>query len=82
MPLDQFPSPEALWARYCAAKGYTAFQIIWRLWKVGAKKRILVLVDSTSPLLSVSTVVRSSWTRCPHPAPPPPPTTTTAAPCT
>jgi type I restriction enzyme R subunit len=100
LPLDQFPSPEDLWARYCAAKGltppqisiasqdyyddgsgktpryyqliainrtveaiargenrillvmatgtgktYTAFQIIWRLWKAGAKKRILFLVD-------------------------------------
>ena len=100
IPLDQFPSPEDLWARYCAAKGYTgeqeavttqgyyddgsgkapryyqtvainrtvdaiargenrillvmatgtgktytAFQIIWRLWKSGAKKRILFLVD-------------------------------------
>ena len=100
IPLDQFPSPEDLWARYRAAKGfsaaqeaittqdyyedgsgktphyyqliainrtveaiargekrillvmatgtgktYTAFQIIWRLWKSGAKKRILFLVD-------------------------------------
>lgn len=100
IPLDQFPSPEELWARYTAAKGfnsrqlavttqdyyddgsrkspryyqriainrtvdaiargenrillvmatgtgktYTAFQIIWRLWKSGAKKRILFLVD-------------------------------------
>lgn len=100
IPLDQFPSPEELWQRYCAAKGYsseqetiatepyyddgsgkapryyqlnainrtveaiargdnrillvmatgtgktyTAFQIIWRLWKSGAKKRILFLVD-------------------------------------
>lgn len=100
IPLDQFPSPEALWSRLCAAKGltppqiavatqdyyddgsrkspryyqliainrtveaiargenrlllvmatgtgktYTAFQIIWRLWKSGAKKRILFLVD-------------------------------------
>jgi type I restriction enzyme R subunit len=100
IPLDQFPSPEELWFRYCAAKGwseeqrrvttqdyyddgsrkspryyqliainrtveaiargedrillvmatgtgktYTAFQIIWRLWKSGAKKRILFLVD-------------------------------------
>ncbi len=99
-PLDQFPTPDELWARYCAAKGwtegqckvttqdyyddgsrkspryyqliainrtveaiargenrillvmatgtgktYTAFQIIWRLWKAGAKKRILFLVD-------------------------------------
>lgn len=98
--LDEFPSPEDLWARYRAAKGYTAaqeavttqdyyddssgkvphyyqliainrtveaiargenrillvmatgtgktytaFQIIWRLWKAGAKKRILFLVD-------------------------------------
>lgn len=98
--LDQFPSPEELWSRYSAAKGYdskqaavntqdyyedgskkktryyqriainrtvdaiargknrillvmatgtgktyTAFQIIWRLWKSGAKKRILFLVD-------------------------------------
>jgi type I restriction enzyme, R subunit len=98
--LDQFPSPEELWSRYCTAKGlsaaarsvatesyyddgspkgpryyqliainrtveaiargekrillvmatgtgktYTAFQIIWRLWKAGAKKRILFLVD-------------------------------------
>ena len=100
IPLDQFPSPEELWARYRAAKGYTpeqetvatqdyyeygsqkrpryyqlvainrtvdaiargenrillvmatgtgktytAFQIIWRLWKSKAKKRILFLVD-------------------------------------
>ena len=100
IPLDQFPSPEDLWARYRSAKGltdtqasvthqdyyddgsgkkpryyqlvainrtveaiarggnrillvmatgtgktYTAFQIIWRLWKSGAKKRILFLVD-------------------------------------
>jgi type I restriction enzyme R subunit len=100
IPLDQFPSPEELWARYRAAKAYTeaqetvatqdyfddgsrkapryyqtiainrtveaiargenrvllvmatgtgktytAFQIIWRLWKSGAKKRILFLVD-------------------------------------
>ncbi len=99
-PLDQFPSPEALWARCRATKGYTvaqeivttqdyyedgsgktpryyqviainrtveaiirgenrillvmatgtgktytAFQIIWRLWKSGAQKRILFLVD-------------------------------------
>ncbi|MCX6915531.1 MAG: DEAD/DEAH box helicase family protein [Verrucomicrobia bacterium] len=98
--LDQFPTPEELWARYCKAKGYTAdqkavatqdyyedgsqkipryyqiiainrtvdaiargltrillvmatgtgktytaFQIIWRLWKSGTKKRILFLVD-------------------------------------
>ena len=26
-------------------KTFTAFQIIWRLWKSGAKKRILFLVD-------------------------------------
>jgi type I restriction enzyme, R subunit len=100
IPLDQFPAPEELWARYRAAKGYTpeqeavvtqdyyeggsqktpryyqliainrtvdaiargenrillvmatgtgktytAFQIIWRLWKSKAKKRILFLVD-------------------------------------
>ena len=100
IPLDQFPSPENLWARFRSAKGYsaaqevvttqdyyddgsgkapryyqhiainrtvdaiargenrillvmatgtgktyTAFQIIWRLWKSGAKKRILFLVD-------------------------------------
>jgi type I restriction enzyme R subunit len=100
LPLDQFPTPEELWSRYRAAKGYTseqeavatqdyyydgsrktpryyqhiainrtvdaiargenrillvmatgtgktytAFQIIWRLWKAGAKKRILFLVD-------------------------------------
>ena len=100
IPLNQFPTPEELWSRYCAAKGwtedqqkvttqdyyddgsgkspryyqliainrtveaiargenrillvmatgtgktYTAFQIIWRLWKSGAKKRILFLVD-------------------------------------
>ncbi|MCS6245725.1 MAG: DEAD/DEAH box helicase family protein [Opitutus sp.] len=100
IPLNQFPSPEQLWTRYRAAKGYsadqtaiatqdyyddgsrkslryyqlvainrtvdaiargekrillvmatgtgktyTAFQIIWRLWKSGAKKRILFLVD-------------------------------------
>ena len=100
IPLDQFPTPDELWNRYCAAKGlnakqiavttqeyyddgsqktpryyqliainrtveaiargenrillvmatgtgktYTAFQIIWRLWKAGTKKRILFLVD-------------------------------------
>lgn len=100
IPLDQFPTPDELWSRYCAAKNlspeqqltttqdyyddgsgktpryyqqiainrtinaiaqgqdrillvmatgtgktYTAFQIIWRLWKSGAKKRILFLVD-------------------------------------
>lgn len=100
IPLDQFPSPEELWSRYCTAKNltpqqiavttqdyyddgskkspryyqliainrtveaiargdkrillvmatgtgktYTAFQIIWRLWKSGLKKRILFLVD-------------------------------------
>ena len=97
LALDEFPSPAALWARYCAWKGwspavrqvtesdyapsktpryyqlaainrtvaaiaqghkrvllvmatgtgktYTAFQIIWRLWKSGAKKRILYLAD-------------------------------------
>lgn len=100
IPLDQFPSPDELWARYRTAKGFsetqeavatepyyddgsgkkpryyqwvavnrtveaiargeqrillvmatgtgktlTAFQIIWRLWKSGAKKRILFLVD-------------------------------------
>jgi type I restriction enzyme R subunit len=100
IPLDQFPTPDELWNRYCVAKGlnqeqsavttqdyfddgsrkspryyqliainrtveaiargenrillvmatgtgktYTAFQIIWRLWKSGAKKRILFLVD-------------------------------------
>lgn len=28
-----------------SGKTYTAFQIIWRLWKSGAKKRILFLVD-------------------------------------
>ncbi len=100
IPLDQFPTPAELWARYCKAKGlvaegqavavqdyfddgsgktpryyqriainrtveaiargasrillvmatgtgktYAAFQIIWRLWRSGAKKRILFLVD-------------------------------------
>ena len=100
LTLDDFPSPEALWARYRAWKGltseveaivlqdyfddgsgktpryyqvnainaaieaiakgrdrillvmatgtgktYTAFQIIWRLWKAGRKKRILFLAD-------------------------------------
>jgi type I restriction enzyme R subunit len=100
IPLDRFPTPDELWSRYCAAKGwtaaqqkvttqdyyddgsrkapryyqliainrtveaiargekrillvmatgtgktYTAFQIIWRLWKSGAKKRLLFLVD-------------------------------------
>ena len=100
IPMEGFPSPDELWARYSAAKGmssgsksissqdyyddgsgkspryyqltainrtveaiangqgrvllvmatgtgktYTAFQIIWRLWKSGAKKRILFLVD-------------------------------------
>ncbi|MFN5273048.1 MAG: EcoAI/FtnUII family type I restriction enzme subunit R [Planctomycetota bacterium] len=100
IPLDQFPTPDELWNRYCIAQGltdqqktvvtqdyyddgsqkspryyqriainrtvdaiargddrillvmatgtgktYTAFQIIWRLWKAGTKKRILFLVD-------------------------------------
>jgi type I restriction enzyme, R subunit len=100
LALDEFPSPEELWARYRAWKGlsgaaavlalqdyyddgsgkapryyqinavnaaieaiakgqnrvllvmatgtgktYTAFQIIWRLWKAGQKKRILFLAD-------------------------------------
>ncbi|MBF0268789.1 MAG: DEAD/DEAH box helicase family protein [Alphaproteobacteria bacterium] len=100
LPLDAFPSPNDLWARYRAWKGlspeaeqtvlqdyyddgsgktpryyqinainaaieaiakgqdrillvmatgtgktYTAFQIIWRLWKAGRKKRILFLAD-------------------------------------
>jgi type I restriction enzyme R subunit len=100
IPLDRFPSPAALWQRYCAWKGldepttrvvtqdyhsdasgkapryyqlvainraieaiargqnrillvmatgtgktFTAFQIIWRLWKSGTKKRILFLAD-------------------------------------
>jgi type I restriction enzyme R subunit len=100
LSMDEFPSPEELWRRYCDWKGitpeqvpvvtqdyfsdgsgkspryyqvnainrvteavarrqdrillvmatgtgktYTAFQIIWRLWKAGAKKRILFLAD-------------------------------------
>lgn len=100
LPLDAFPSPDDLWARFRAWKGltadaeqiilqdyyddgsgkapryyqvnainaaveaiakgqqrvllvmatgtgktYTAFQIIWRLWKAGRKKRILFLAD-------------------------------------
>ena len=97
LTLQEFPSPQELWNRYCAWKGwsaeesrvagfdyapnktpryyqlnavnraveaiaagqdrvllvmatgtgktYTAFQIIWRLWKSGAKKRILFLAD-------------------------------------
>ncbi|MBB4636566.1 EcoAI/FtnUII family type I restriction enzme subunit R [Longimicrobium terrae] len=100
LSLDEFPSPDELWARYCAWKGlegegarlvlqpyhaeaggkalryyqvaavtralraigrgqrrvllvmatgtgktYTAFQIIWKLWKSRARKRILFLVD-------------------------------------
>jgi type I restriction enzyme, R subunit len=100
LTLDEFPSPQELWARYCEWKGlttdeqkvvlqdyfddgsgkapryyqmnavnaaveaiakgqnrillvmatgtgktYTAFQIIWRLWKAGRKKRILFLAD-------------------------------------
>jgi type I restriction enzyme, R subunit len=100
LPLDQFPTPDELWARYRAWKGITpasesvvtqdyyadgsgkepryyqvnainrvveaivrgqnrvllvmatgtgktltAFQIIWRLWKAGVKKRILFLAD-------------------------------------
>ena len=95
--MDEFPSPQELWDRYCTWKGiandrrvvleqpwkagkepryyqvnavnatleavargqnrallvmatgtgktFTAFQIIWRLWKSGAKKRILFLAD-------------------------------------
>ena len=97
LTLEEFPSPQELWRRYCTWKGwsdeesrvagfdyapnktpryyqfnavnraveaitagqnrvllvmatgtgktYTAFQIIWRLWKSGAKKRILFLAD-------------------------------------
>ncbi|MDN5250491.1 DEAD/DEAH box helicase family protein [Betaproteobacteria bacterium LSUCC0117] len=97
LTLEEFPSPQELWSRYCAWKGwseevsqiaafdyspsktpryyqlnainrtveaiangqnrvllvmatgtgktYTAFQIIWRLWKSKAKKRILFLAD-------------------------------------
>jgi type I restriction enzyme R subunit len=100
LALDEFPSPEQLWRRYCQYKGigqaaqsiieqpyyddgggrtpryyqtvainrtveaiargqnrlllvmatgtgktFTAFQIIWRLWKAGEKKRILFLAD-------------------------------------
>ncbi len=97
LAMDAFPSPEQLWEKLCAHKGwsieaaavnaqpyqsdkkpryyqltainrtveaisrgqqrallvmatgtgktYTAFQIIWRLWKSGAKKRILFLAD-------------------------------------
>jgi type I restriction enzyme R subunit len=100
LTLDEFPSPDTLWARYCQWKGldnaaqqtveqpyyddgsgrtpryyqanainrtveatargqdrillvmatgtgktYTAFQIIWRLWKARQKKRILFLAD-------------------------------------
>jgi len=97
LTLDEFPSPQDLWDRYCAWKGwsddvrrvaafdyspsktpryyqlnainrtveaiasgqnrallvmatgtgktYTAFQIIWRLWKSKTKKRILFLAD-------------------------------------
>ena len=30
-------------------KTYTAFQIIWRLWKAKAKKRILFLADRKGP---------------------------------
>lgn len=97
LALEEFPSPEQLWSRFCVWKGwsddvrkvtesdyapsktpryyqlnainrtveaiargqkrallvmatgtgktYTAFQIIWRLWKSGARKRILFLAD-------------------------------------
>jgi type I restriction enzyme R subunit len=100
LPLNAFPTPQALWERYCQWKGiagqkeaiitqeyyvdetgkmpryyqqtainrtveaiangqnrillvmatgtgktYTAFQIIWRLWKAGVKKRVLFLAD-------------------------------------
>ncbi|MBW4561821.1 MAG: DEAD/DEAH box helicase family protein [Mojavia pulchra JT2-VF2] len=100
IPLDQFPTPDELWQKYCDWKGidsqiqpivaqdyypspdkkqpryyqqiainrtieaiakgqnrillvmatgtgktFTAFQIIWRLWKSGTKKRILFLAD-------------------------------------
>jgi type I restriction enzyme R subunit len=100
LSLEEFPSPEQLWQRYCKARGIpleaeklvtqdyytdgsgklpryyqtaainrvveavargqkrlllvmatgtgktmTAFQIIWRLWKAGARKRILFLAD-------------------------------------
>jgi type I restriction enzyme R subunit len=101
LPLDEFPTPQELWRRYCEYKGiddpeekriyaqdyypspenkspryyqltavnrtieaiakgqnrvllvmatgtgktFTSFQIIWRLWKSGTKKRILFLAD-------------------------------------
>ena len=49
-PRPSRPSPAARTACLLVmatgtGKTYTAFQIIWRLWKSGAKKRILFLVD-------------------------------------
>ncbi len=110
LPLEQFPSPEKLYSRYCkekqilseeqqiisqdyfqeidgkipryfqevainraveaiskgqkrilfvmatgTGKTYTAFQIIWRLWKARAKKRILFLVDRN--ILAAQTMI-------------------------
>ena len=46
---DYFDNGSAKAPRYYQATGtgktYTAFQIIWRLWKAGRKKRILFLAD-------------------------------------
>src|SRR5664279_18105 len=44
------PSPRAATASFSSwrrvpGKTYTAFQILWRLWKAGRKKRILYLAD-------------------------------------
>jgi type I restriction enzyme, R subunit len=61
--LNQFPTPEELWQKYCDWKGIDSeiqpivaqdyypspdkkqpryYQIIWWLWKLGAKQRILI----------------------------------------
>ena len=42
-------------------KTYTAFQIIWRLWKAGIKKRILFLADRTALFEIVEQVTITSF---------------------
>ena len=46
----KFITPSIVAAGWCVDTGktYTAFQIIYRLWKSGSKKRILFLADRTS----------------------------------
>jgi type I restriction enzyme R subunit len=44
-------------------KTYTAFQIIWRLWKAKSKKRILFLADRNILVDQTKTTTFSLWQR-------------------